>query len=322
MRAIWKGAVSFGLVTVPVRLYTATENHDLKFHQVRRPDGSRVRYKKVAEADGEEVPSCEIVKGYDTADGRTVIITDEELAALDSRSAKEISVEKFVPADQIDPLLLDRSYYLEPDKTAVKPYTLLREALATTDRMAVVTVSVRARLSMAVLRVREDVIVMQTMLWPDEVREPAFDEIPEPTQREVAMTDLLIESMVDDFEPNGYEDDYHAAVQALVERKLAGGEVQAAPAAKDGNDGEVVDLLAALQRSVDRAKAARGEQPDAQDAGAQGSGSDSESGSGDDAASARTSTRKSAKAATAKKAQAAKTPAKKAAAKRAPRKAG
>ncbi|WP_409484490.1 Ku protein [Arsenicicoccus dermatophilus] len=321
MRAIWKGSVSFGLVTVPVRLYTATENHDLKFHQVRRSDGSRVRYKKVAEADGEEVPHTEIVKGYDTADGRTVIITEEELAALDSRSAKEISVEKFVPADQIDPLLLDKSYYLEPDRTAVKPYALLREALAATDRMAVVTVSVRTRLSMAVLRVREDVIVMQTMLWPDEVREPAFDvldEIPEPTPREVAMADLLIESMVDDFEPNDYEDDYHAAVQALVERKLAGGEVQAAPAAKGESDGEVVDLLAALQRSVDRAKAARGERPGATD-----DGSDSD---GEGAPPARTSARKSAKASPAKKAPAtkasAKAPARKTAAKRAPRKAG
>ena len=183
MRAIWKGAVSFGLVTVPVRLFTATENHDLQFHQVRKSDGSRIKYKKVAAADGEEVPYSEIAKGYESPDGKMVMITDEDLASLDSKSSKEISVEKFVPAEQIDPLLLDKSYYLEPDKSAVKPYALLREALRSTDRMAVVTVAVRTRLSMAVLRVKDDVIVLQTMLWPDEVRKPSFDvldDIPEP----------------------------------------------------------------------------------------------------------------------------------------------
>lgn len=279
MRAIWKGAVSFGLVTVPVRLFTATENHDLQFHQVRKSDGSRIKYKKVAAADGEEVPFAEIAKGYESPDGKMVMITDEDLASLDSKSTKEISVEKFVPADQIDPLLLDKSYYLEPDKSAVKPYALLREALRSTDRMAVVTVAVRTRLSMAVLRVKDDVIVLQTMLWPDEVRKPSFDvldDIPEPNEREVKMADLLIESMVDDFEPNDYEDDYQQAVQALVERKLAGGDVKAAPKAKgDDEGGDVVDLLAALQRSVDRAKAARGEDTSADSgAGQEGSGSD------------------------------------------------
>ncbi|WP_029212662.1 MULTISPECIES: Ku protein [Arsenicicoccus] len=279
MRAIWKGAVSFGLVTVPVRLFTATENHDLQFHQVRKSDGSRIKYKKVAAADGEEVPFAEIAKGYESPDGKMVMITDEDLASLDSKSTKEISVEKFVPADQIDPLLLDKSYYLEPDKSAVKPYALLREALRSTDRMAVVTVAVRTRLSMAVLRVKDDVIVLQTMLWPDEVRKPSFDvldDIPEPNEREVKMADLLIESMVDDFEPNDYEDDYQQAVQALVERKLAGGDVKAAPKAKDDDEGgDVVDLLAALQRSVDRAKAARGEDTSADSgAGQEGSGSD------------------------------------------------
>lgn len=279
MRAIWKGAVSFGLVTVPVRLFTATENHDLQFHQVRKSDGSRIKYKKVAAADGEEVPFAEIAKGYESPDGKMVMITDEDLASLDSKSTKEISVEKFVPADQIDPLLLDKSYYLEPDKSAVKPYALLREALRSTDRMAVTTVAVRTRLSMAVLRVKDDVIVLQTMLWPDEVRKPSFDvldDIPEPNEREVKMADLLIESMVDDFEPNDYEDDYQQAVQALVERKLAGGDVKAAPKAKDDDEGgDVVDLLAALQRSVDRAKAARGEDTSADSgAGQEGSGSD------------------------------------------------
>lgn len=260
MRAIWKGAVSFGLVTVPVRLYSATENHDIQFRQVRESDGSRIRYKRVAEADGEEVPYAQITKGYETEDGRMVVLTAEELASLPSRSSKEISVEKFVPVDQIDPMLLDKSYYLEPDANAVKAYALLREALRDTDRVAVATIAVRARSTMAVLRVHEDVIVCQTMLWPDEIRTAEFgvlDDVPAPSDKEVQMAHLLVESLSGDFEPEEYEDDYAAAVQELVNRKIEGAEVVAAPEAEE-EGGQVVDLLAALQKSVERAKAGRG----------------------------------------------------------------
>lgn len=260
MRAIWKGAVSFGLVSVPVRLYSATESHDLQFRQVRASDGSRIRYRRVAEADGEEVAYRDIAKGYETEDGRMVILTDDDLASLPSRSSKEISVEKFVPADEIDPILLDRAYYLEPDAAAVKPYALLREALRDSDRVAVVTVSVRTRLTTAVLRVRDDVIVMQTMLWPDEVREAAFpvlDNVPEPKKAETDMAAMLVDSMAGDFTPEDYEDDYKEAVDALVASKLSGGESVEAPEQPD-EGGEVVDLLAALQQSVERAKASRG----------------------------------------------------------------
>ena len=260
MRAIWKGAVSFGLVSVPVRLYSATESHDLQFRQVRASDGSRIRYRRVAEADGEEVAYRDIAKGYETQDGRMVILTDDDLASLPSRSSKEISVEKFVPADEIDPILLDRAYYLEPDAAAVKPYALLREALRDSDRVAVVTVSVRTRLTTAVLRVRDDVIVMQTMLWPDEVREAAFpvlDNVPEPKKAETDMAAMLVDSMAGDFTPDDYEDDYKEAVDALVASKLSGGESVETPEQPD-EGGEVVDLLAALQQSVERAKASRG----------------------------------------------------------------
>src|SRR5690606_2004295 len=170
MRAIWKGAVSFGLVNVPVRLYSATENHDISLHQVRASDGSRIRYKRVAQADGEEVPYKEIAKAYETEDGRTVVLTDEDLAALPNRSSKEIEVERFVPVEQIDPILYDKAYFIEPDAMGAKAYGLLREALRETDRVAVVTVSLRTRMTMAVLRVVDDVIVLQTLLWPDEVR--------------------------------------------------------------------------------------------------------------------------------------------------------
>ncbi|MGA8046830.1 MAG: Ku protein [Dermatophilaceae bacterium] len=267
MRAIWKGAVSFGLVNVPVRLYSATENHDVQFRQVHREDGGRIRYRRVCSIDGEEVAYDDIAKGYETEDGDMVVLTDEDFTDLPSRTSKEISVEKFVPADQIDPMLLDKSYYLEPDKSATKPYVLLREALESENRMAIVTVSIRTRMTMAVLRVRDGVIVMQTMLWPDEVRSPDFafvDSADEATKQEMAMAKMLIDQLAGDYEPDDYEDDYAKAVEALVKAKVEGGEV--AVAAEPAEEtGEVVDLLAALARSVERAKAARGEVSDEDD---------------------------------------------------------
>ena len=170
MRAIWKGAVSFGLVNVPVRLYSATENHDVQFRQVHREDGGRIKYKRTCSIDGEEVSYDDIAKGYETEDGDMVVLTDDDFADLPNQTSKEIGVTKFVPADQIDPMWLDKSYYLEPDKAATKPYILLRDALVKEKRMAICTVSIRTRMTMAVLRVRDGVIVMQTMLWPDEIR--------------------------------------------------------------------------------------------------------------------------------------------------------
>lgn len=263
MRAIWKGAVSFGLVNVPIRLYSATENHDVQFRQVHRVDGGRIRYQRVCSVDGELVSYDDIAKGYETEDGEMVVLTDEDFKDLPAASSKEISVEKFVPAEEIDPIYLDRSYYLEPDKAATKPYILLRDALETEQRMAVVTVSIRNRMTMAVLRVREGVIVMQTMLWPDEVRSPDFaslDEDAKATPKELEMARLLIDQLAGDFDPDDYEDDYAKAVEALVRAKVEGGEVRA-PAPAPEETGEVVDLLAALARSVEKAKVARGEAP-------------------------------------------------------------
>ena len=267
MRAIWKGAVSFGLVNVPVRLYAATENHDVQFRQVHRTDGGRIKYQRVCSIDGEQVSYDDIAKGYETEDGDMVILTDEDFADLPTKSSKEIAVEKFVPADQIDPMLLDKSYYLEPDKAAAKPYVLLRDALETEKRMALVTVSIRTRMTMAVLRVRDGVIVMQTMLWPDEVRSPDFaalgDQM-EATEKELAMAHLLVEQLAGDYEPDDYEDDYAIALDALVTAKVEGGEIKDVPKPAE-ESGEVVDLLAALAKSVEKAKAARGEAPAVED---------------------------------------------------------
>jgi len=260
--------VSFGLVNVPVKLYAATESHDVSFRQVHATDGGRIRYQRICSIDGEEVPYADIAKGYETEDGEMVILTEEDMASLPSVSSREIAVQKFVPSDQIDPMLFEKSYYLEPENTGRKPYALLRQALLESDRMAVVTVALRQRTTVAVLRVRPteagDVIVLQTMMWPDEVRVPDFsvdlaDEDVKPA--EVKMAQMLIETLAGDFEPEEFEDDYAEAVQELVQRKIEGGEV--APAETSAKSaGEVVDLLAALQRSVAAAKASRGEEAD------------------------------------------------------------
>lgn len=307
MRAIWKGAVSFGLVNVPVRLYSATENHDVQFRQVHVADGGRIRYKRVCSIDGDEVAYDDIAKGYETEDGEMVVLTDEDFADLPTRSSKEISVEKFVPSDQIDPIYFDKTYYLEPDKSAVKPYVLLRDALEGEDRMAVATVAIRTRMTLAVLRVREGMIVMQTMLWPDEVRDAgAFGDLgadEKATEKEMSMAQVLIDQLADDFEPDDYEDDYALAVKELVRAKVEGGEVKAAPEEED-EGGEVVDLLAALAKSVERAKTRRGE---------------SSSATGSDGGS-KDSSESGAKGSGAKKTTAKKTTAKKSAAKKAPAK--
>ncbi len=264
MRAIWKGAVSFGLVSVPVKLYAATESHDISFRQVHAKDGGRIKYQRVCSIDGEEVAYADIAKGYETEDGQMVVLDDDDLAELPASSSREISVEKFVPREQIDPMWLEKSYFLEPDKAAAKPYALLREALKEADRVAVVTVSIRTRMTTAVLRVRDDVIVMQTMLWPDEVRKPDFAGLSATEHaakpNELKMAKLLVETLAGDYDADDYEDDYQKAVEALVQAKLEGGEVQA-PEEPKKSTGEVVDLLAALQRSVDAAKSARGETP-------------------------------------------------------------
>jgi DNA end-binding protein Ku len=262
MRAIWKGAVSFGLVSVPVKLYAATESHDISFRQVHAKDGGRIKYQRVCSVDGEEVAYADIAKGYETQDGQMVVLDDDDFAELPASSSREITVEKFVPSQQIDPMWLEKSYYLEPDKTAAKPYALLREALKEADRVAVVTVSIRTRMTTAVLRVRDDVIVMQTMLWPDEVRKPDFAGLDATEHaakpQELKMAKLLVETLAGDYDPDEFEDDYANAVEALVTAKLEGGEVKA-PAEPKKSSGEVVDLLAALQRSVDAAKSSRGE---------------------------------------------------------------
>ncbi len=263
MRAIWKGAVSFGLVNIGVKMFAATEERDISFHQVRRDDGSRIRYKRVAEADGQEVAYADIAKGYPLPGGDTVVLTDEDFAELPLPSARVVDVLQFVPADQIDPIYFAKSYYLEPEQNAVKPYVLLREALESSEMVALVKVALRNREQLATLRVREGVIVLETMLWPDEIREASFGFLDEDVNlrpQERAMAESLVASMAGDFEPEQYHDEYREALQKVIDAKVEGREVvETGVAAPDTS--QVVDLMAALRASVEAAKRGRGEAP-------------------------------------------------------------
>jgi len=261
MRALWKGSVSFGLVNVPVKMYAATEDHDIRFHQIHAQDGGRVRMKRECEVCGERVAYSDIAKGYEDSSGHRLVIEAEDLESLPVAGGRDIDVVEFVPNEQIDPILFDKCYYLEPDPKAVKPYVLLREALAETERTALVKVAIRQRTQLACLRIRDDVLVLQTMLWPDEIRSARFeflDNDVEVRRQELAMAESLIESMTGDFDPSEYTDEYRDALQLLIDAKLAGGKGIEAPTVVAGEDsGQVVDLMAALRESVARSQAKR-----------------------------------------------------------------
>ncbi len=261
MRAIWKGAVSFGLVSIPVKLYTATEEKDVSFHQVHREDGGRIRYKRVCQIDGEEVAYGDIAKGYELPSGETVVLTDEDFADLPLTSSRVVDVLSFVPLEQVDPIYFAKSYYLEPEKNATKPYVLLRDALQQADSVALVKVAIRTREALATLRVRDGVLVLETMVWPDEVRAPDFgflDEDVTVRPQELAMAESLIESMTGEFDPDLYHDDYRQALEKVIEAKIEGREVVEQPVQEE-DTGSVVDLMAALRASVAAAKKGRGE---------------------------------------------------------------
>jgi DNA end-binding protein Ku len=266
VRAIWKGAVSFGLVNVPVKLYSATEDRDVSFHQVHAADGGRVRYKRVCTVCGQEVAYADIAKGYEMENGDIVVLGDEDFADLPLPTAKTVELLAFVPAEQVDPVSYARSYYLEPEKNGVKPYVLLRDALDDAGRVGLVKVAIRNRESLAVLRPRDDVLVLQTMVWPDEVRPADFETLSDgvkssKAERDVART--LIDTMAEDYDPSQYRDAYRDALEELVQAKATGGEVRKAPEPEE--KAPVVDLVAALKASVEAARKSRDSQ--ARDAG-------------------------------------------------------
>jgi DNA end-binding protein Ku len=288
MKTIWKGAISFGLVTIPVKLYTATEEKTLRFNQLHEKDGGRIKYKRVCSIDGEEVPYNEIVKGFEYEKDRYVTLTDEELESLPVPTARAIEIERFVDSEQIDPLYFQRSYYLVPEGTGLKAYHLLREAMGDDGKVAVAKVAFREKEHLATLRLRDKVLVLETMFWPDEIREPKFDELDEEVElrpQEVKMARSLIDSLTDDFEPEEFTDEYRATLEEIIRKKVEGEEITFA---EPSEPSKVVDLMDALRASVEAAKASK---PSNGQRAAAGGGS-SRSGSGSKSRSGSTRRRK------------------------------
>jgi DNA end-binding protein Ku len=228
MRSMWKGAISFGLVMIPVKLYAATEQKDIAFRQVHREDGGRIRFRRVCSIDGSEVPYEDIAKGFELPGGEMVVLTDEDMAELPLPTSKSIEVLHFTPADQLDPILFNRSYYVEPETSGGRAYALLRDALERSGRVAIAQVALRQRESLATLRTRDGVLVLETLLWPDEVRSadfPFLDDDIDVRPQELRMATSLIDSMTVDFDPEEYHDGYREALLEVVEAKIEGRDI-------------------------------------------------------------------------------------------------
>ncbi|MCX7523112.1 Ku protein [Microbacterium sp. STN6] len=259
MRSIWKGSIAFGLVNVPVRLYSATEDHDVSLHQVHDLDGGRIRYQRRCEICGRVVDYEHIDKAYQE-DDRTVILTDEDLSTLPEERSREIEVVEFVPNEQLDPIMFDRSYFLEPDSSSPKAYTLLRRTLEETDRTAIVHFSLRQKTRLGALRVRGKVLMLQSLLWNDEVREADFPSLETSVRisaQELKMSGSLVESFASDFEPEKFTDEYQEQLRELIEAKLEQGDAVDTEATfgketEEAEGGEVIDLMEALRRSVEK----------------------------------------------------------------------
>ncbi|MGH3554581.1 MAG: Ku protein [Mycobacterium sp.] len=269
MRSIWKGSIAFGLVNVPVKVYSATEDHDIKFHQVHAKDNGRIRYKRVCEVCGEVVEYRDVARAYESDDGQMVVITDDDIATLPEERSREIEVLEFVPSADLDPMLFDRSYFLEPDSKSSKSYVLLAKTLADTDRVAIVHFALRNKTRLAALRVKDfgkrDVMVVQTLLWPDEIRDPDFpvlDKKVDIKPAELKMAGQVVESMAEEFNPDRFHDTYQDQLRELVAAKLEGGEAFTAeeqPTELDETE-DVSDLLAKLEASV-KARSDAGKAP-------------------------------------------------------------
>jgi DNA end-binding protein Ku len=251
-RTMWKGAISFGLVSIPVRLYPATEEKGLKFNQLHDEDHGRIKYQRVCAIDGEEVPFEHIVKGYEYEKDKYVVLTDEDFDAVPVESSRAIDILQFVDLEEIDPMYYKKTYYLIPEEMGVKAYTLLREAMSQTGRVGIAKVSFRDKEHLAALRFRDDVFLLETMFWPDEIRAADFDEIGESGKikvrpQEVQMAESLIENLTSSFNPEEFHDGYREALLQVVEKKVAGEDIEVIPEAEPS---KVVDLMEALKASV------------------------------------------------------------------------
>ena len=254
-RSIWKGAISFGLVTIPVALYTATESKTPKFKMLRGTDHSPIKYKRVAESDGEEVVWDDIVRGYEVEKGKYVVFTDEELEAATAADGNRlVDVIQFVDESEIDPIYYKSSYYLAPERTGVKAYKILLEALKDKGRVGLAKVSIRDKQQLATLRAKDGVLVMETMYWPDEIRQPEFEELDsevELRKEEVKMAQALIDGLTAEFDPEAFKDSSREAIEVAAQKKVDGQEI-VAPEAPEPT--KVVDLLEALKASVEATK--------------------------------------------------------------------
>ena len=263
MRSIWKGALTFGLVNVPVKVYSATEDHDVPLHQVHDEDGGRIRYKRTCEICGQVIAYSNIDRAYED-DGQMVVLTKDDLDALPAERSREIDVVEFVPSEQVDLLTLDKAYYLEPDSKSPKAYVLLRKTLEQTDRTAIVRFTLRQKTRLAALRVRGDVLVLQTLLWADEVREAAFESLDEDvkiSKKELELSASLVDSYASDFDPESFVDEYQKELRTLIDAKIEAGdtfdvaETFAEEGEAEGKGGEVIDLMEALKASVEKSRA-------------------------------------------------------------------
>ena len=260
MRAIWSGEITFGLVNVPVKLYGATRSHDISFHQVHDDDQGRIRYERRCEVCGREIDYEHIDKAYEDGD-KTVVLSDEELDALPAEENDEIDVVQFVPSDQVDPILLGTSYFLEPVGRSSKAYVLLRRTLEETERTAIVTFTLRTKTRLGVLRVHEDLLALQTLRWPTDLKDVDFGPSrSKVSAKEMEMSAALVEQFSDDFHPEQFTDEYQAELRRLLEAKLEEGDTVDTDATfgkqSSGEDseegGKVISLMDALERSVRR----------------------------------------------------------------------
>ena len=253
-RAMWKGAISFGLVTIPVSVYPATEEKSVKFNQLHEKDQGRIRYKRVCSVDGEEVPYDEIVKGYEYEKDHYVTMSDEDFDAVPVESSRAIDIHQFVELSEIDPMLYKKSYYLVPEETGAKAYTLLREAMAAESKVGIAKVSFRDKEHLAALRFVDDAFVLETMFWPDEIRDAEFEGVDVDAKvrsQELEMAKQLIDNLTADWNPEEYRDEYREAMLEIVEKKIAGEEIEVVPQEAPA---KVVDLMEALKASVAAAK--------------------------------------------------------------------
>ncbi|MDA8204211.1 MAG: Ku protein [Chloroflexi bacterium] len=263
MRPIWKGAISFGMVTIPVRLYSATEDRDIHFRLLHRPDAAPVAEKRFCTVEDREVSWNELARGYEVSRGEYVLVEPEELDAIAPETARTIEIDDFVDLHEIDPIYFEKSYFLEPEDVGAKPFQLLRRALEETGRVAVGRVAIRTREKLATLRVYGDTIALETMFWPDEIRATSSLEIPsdekrQPSAKEMQMARSLVENLSADFRPDAYRDEYRAAVEQLIQRKMHGEGPRARP---ETPAPKVTDLMEALEASVRAARARRGSKP-------------------------------------------------------------